>query len=171
MKFIEFLVKKTVTRKQSFFFSKLQACRTNPQIYYERTRDKARTPLQWNSSINAGFSVATKTWLPVADNYPLNNIALQRSQNISHFQNFKKLIELRSSPTMKYGDFEMMTSNSDLIVYKRQLKQSTTNIFVIVLNRAATEKIVDLNGAFNGSLPSEMEVIVASIHSRSLVVG
>lgn len=157
-----------------------QACRTNPKEYYEKSRDKVRTPMQWDSTKNAGFSIANKTWLPVADNYPLDNVALQRRQDVSYFRNFKKLAALRNDPTMKYGGFELMTPHPDLLIYRRRIDgkvanlhnlDDNQNVFVIVLNRSPWAKGIPLNGLFNGTLPQQMQVAVASIHSESLVAG
>jgi glycosidase len=39
-----------------------QACNTNPQVYYEKSRDPARTPFPWDDSKNGDFSKADKTW-------------------------------------------------------------------------------------------------------------
>lgn len=156
------------------------ACRTNPKEYYEKSRDKVRTPMQWDSTKNAGFSTANKTWLPVANIYPLDNVALQRMQNVSFFQNFKKLATLRKDPTMKYGGFELTTPHPDLLIYRRKIDVAAAklhnlndnqNIFVIALNRGSSEKTIPLNRLFNGTLPQRMQVAVASIHSQSLVSG
>ena len=37
-------------------------------------RDPERTPVQWSSAKNAGFSEAERTWLPVADDYKTVNV-------------------------------------------------------------------------------------------------
>lgn len=80
-----------------------QACRTNPDIFHYVSRDPARTPFQWNSSHNAGFSTAQKTWLPLSKNYTACNIELQKAQKRSHLKVFKSLLELREHPVMRDG--------------------------------------------------------------------
>lgn len=158
-----------------------QALRTNPTEYFEKSRDKVRTPMQWDSTKNAGFSTADKTWLPVGDSYPFNNVALQRMQNVSYLQNFKRLATLRNDPTIKYGGFELAKSHPDLMIYRRKidaeaaklhnLVEEQQNVFVIVLNRGPSAQTVSLNALYNGTLPQQMQVAVASIHSQSLVAG
>lgn len=157
-----------------------QACHTNKKEYYEHTRDKVRTPFQWDNTTNAGFSKAKKTWLPVAENYTDNNIELQRSQDVSHFKNFIKLSTLRQNPTIKYGGFELKTANETLLVYKRQMEKSNTKLaramedsdtFVVVLNKGSSERSIDLNALIDGTLPEKMKVVVASVHAKSLVDG
>lgn len=69
-------------------------------------RDHARTPMQWNTESNAGFSDAEKTWLKTNDNYlPIN--ALNQSLEENSVLNFyKKLIQIRKqTPALIYGDY------------------------------------------------------------------
>lgn len=150
-----------------------QACRTNPDIYESYSRDPARTPFQWDSSRNAGFSSAAKTWLPLATNYSDCNVELQESQENSHLKIFRQLISLREDATFKYGGLQIAAVDDDVLVYKREiLGQSETNgnIFVVVLNFGATDKVVDLNASLNG-IPSKLKVVVSSIHSKGPTVG
>lgn len=158
-----------------------QACRTNPNEYYEKTRDKVRTPMQWDSTKNAGFSTGDKTWLPVGNTYPFQNVALQRMQNVSYLQNFKRLATLRNDPTMKYGGFELVKAHPDLLIYRRKMDAKAAKLhnlvegqqsgIVVVLNRGTSKQTVSLNALFKGTLPQQMQVAVASIHSESLVAG
>lgn len=60
--------------------------RGDNETYMLYSRDPARTPYQWNGSLNAGFSTANKTWLPVADNYKELNLQVQKAANVSHFK-------------------------------------------------------------------------------------
>ena len=38
-------------------------------------RDPSRTPMQWDTGANAGFTRATRTWLPFDSGYPAQNVA------------------------------------------------------------------------------------------------
>lgn len=159
-----------------------QACRTNEQEFDKVSRDPSRTPFQWDDSQNAGFSTAAKTWLPVADNYTINNVQLQSLQRVSHLQVFRALISLRQNPTMKYGEF-IIKAFDNVLVYKRQMKKRNNllrhhqndaknpDIFVIILNLSASEAIVRLSCIFKGVLPRYMKVAVSSITSKSPVMG
>lgn len=126
-------------------------------------RYPARTPLQWDESVNAGFSTNPKPWLPVAEDYTENNVKLQESQDISHLKVFKQLISLRQNPTFKYGSLTIGSSaDNNLLVYKRELEASNADIFVVVLN-LSEERIanIDLSAIFGG-LPKRMRVVVCS---------
>ena len=150
-----------------------QALGTGPDdIGKTYNRDQTRSPFQWDDSENAGFSTASSTWLPVAANYTLNNVKLQRCQDVSHLNIFKNLISLRQHPTMKYGAFDITALNSEVLIYKRQIKsQKSSDTFVVVLNLGTSKRIIKLKNLFKNALPSKMTVEIASVHSESLVKG
>lgn len=148
-----------------------QACNTNPKDYYHHSRDKVRTPFQWDNTTHSGFSTAKKTWLPMAQNYSDCNVALQNSADRSHLKVFRQLINLRQNPTLKYGGLEIKAVGDRMLVYKRQIdNQHDADIFVIVLNLDTSYKHVDLNYYLH-NLPQKLEVVISSIHSTSLING
>ncbi len=74
----------------------------------QMTRDKNRTPMQWQNAPNAGFSPASvKTWLPVNPNYAQGiNVADQLAdpQSLLHF--YRRLLDLRrKTPALVAGDY------------------------------------------------------------------
>lgn len=148
-----------------------QACRTNPEVFHTFSRDPARTPFQWDDEPNAGFSFANTTWLPVASNYTANNVRLQKSQILSHLKVFRQLIALRQNPTMKYGDLQINATNTDVLLFKREIDgKGDADVFVIVLNLGTTYRTIPLTYYFK-SLPQEMRVASVSIHSEIIVTG
>lgn len=148
-----------------------QACRTNPEVFHQFSRDPARTPFQWNDEKNSGFSFANSTWLPVANNYTDNNVALQKSEILSHVKVFRQLMALRQNPTMKNGGLQISAVNKDVLVYKREIEgQDDADIIVVLLNLGIAYRPVELNYYFK-NLPRQMKVLAASIHSEILVLG
>lgn len=135
-------------------------------------REPARTPMQWDSSKNSGFSSAATTWLPLADNYTTNNVELQKSQKRSFLKNFRLLTTLRQNPTMKYGTLQLVAIDNDVLAYKRELVdgQTDADIIVVVLNLEGWEKTIDLNHHFQ-NLPKSMKAAIVSIHAEALNPG
>lgn len=83
------------------------------------SRDNARTPMQWNTTDNAGFTTGTP-WLHVNPNYKRINVEAQLADEDSLFHFYQKLIALRKNPeykeTVVYGDFEPLANVSDDIM-------------------------------------------------------
>lgn len=134
---------------------------------------KARTPFQWDSGTNSGFSSAAKTWLPLAANYTECNVALQETQENSHLKIFRQLISIRTNPTLKYGGLQLNAVDDDILVYKRQIDGQTVKeaeIVVVVLNLGTADKVVNVSASLDG-IPSELKVVVSSIHSTGPAVG
>ena len=88
------------------------------------SRDNARTPVQWDNSVNAGFS-EEQPWLPVNPNYKRINVASQIQDPESLLSYYKKLTALRKNPvykeTLVYGNFvPYMEDRHNLMAYYRK---------------------------------------------------
>ena len=93
---------------------------------YRFSRDNSRTPMQWDASVNAGFTTG-KPWLKVNPNYLSVNVQDQQSREDSVLNYYKKLIALRKHPAYKevftYGNFEpLFEDTNEILAYRRQLK-------------------------------------------------
>jgi oligo-1,6-glucosidase len=86
-----------------------------------RSRDNARTPMQWDDSRHAGFSTG-EPWIAVNPNYSTVNAAKDQADMDSVFHHYRRLIELRHTmPIVVDGTFElMMASDERLFVYVRR---------------------------------------------------
>ena len=87
---------------------------------YAKSRDNARTPMQWDDSENAGFTTGTP-WLKVNPNYKEINAASQVGKEGSVFTYYKTLIHLRRQyPIFVDGKFEMLVpEHPEVFAYKR----------------------------------------------------
>ena len=88
------------------------------------SRDNARTPMQWNTQKNAGFTTGTP-WLKVNDNYTEINMETQDADPDSVLNYYRKLIALRKSPAYKevftYGEFMPVYQNTcSVMAYYRK---------------------------------------------------
>ena len=96
-------------------FSEEEALR----IVNRYSRDNARTPVQWDSSKNAGFTTGTP-WLPLNPNYKKINVAQQEKDPESVLSYYKKLTALRKNPeykeTVVYGDFVPFMADEDRLM-------------------------------------------------------
>lgn len=96
------------------------ACNSNADIYEKYTRDPARTPFQWTSGTNAGFSTGPTTWLPLAGDYATINVASESAAQRSHLHIYKALVELRKSvKTLQNGYTKYQALTEDVFVVKR----------------------------------------------------
>ncbi|HEX8487750.1 MAG TPA: alpha-amylase family glycosyl hydrolase, partial [Propionibacteriaceae bacterium] len=89
-----------------------------------KSRDNARTPVQWDDSPHAGFTTGTP-WLPVNPNYRTVNAAAAVTDPDSVFHHYRKLIALRHDlPLVVYGDFTLLLPDDEQIfAFTRKLKQ------------------------------------------------
>ncbi|WP_285140490.1 glycoside hydrolase family 13 protein [Staphylococcus epidermidis] len=116
--------------------------------YKMENRDNARTPMQWNNSINAGFTTG-KPWFHVNPNYTEINVKQQLNDKFSILSYYKALIQLKKSDLIyTYGKFNMVDAeNKQIFAYTRTFKNNTV---LIVAN--LTNEVSELN------LPFELDI-------------
>lgn len=84
-----------------------------------KSRDNARTPMQWNDSINGGFSAGTP-WLSVNGNYPRINVKQQEDDPGSVLSYYRQLIAFRNgSRVLQEGDFTELYRKNGVYAYRR----------------------------------------------------
>lgn len=82
---------------------------------HEKSRDNARTPMQWDDGKNAGFTEG-KPWIKVNPNYREINAAQQIGDEDSIFNCYKKLIRLRKNyQVFVEGDFRLLLAEDENI--------------------------------------------------------
>lgn len=88
-----------------------------------KSRDNARTPMQWDVTENAGFTTGTP-WIPVNPNHIEINAREQLLRKDSVFQHYKKLISMRHHyEIIVYGHYQLLLpEDPDLFVYTRDLE-------------------------------------------------
>ena len=97
-------------------------------------RDGCRTPMQWNATRNAGFSVAAP-WLPLASDFPLENVVNLDADTGSILTLYRALIQLRKqSPQLRSGTYEPVAAQGDLLLYRRLAEGEA---LIIALNLGA----------------------------------
>lgn len=117
-------------------------------FFGKRSRDNARSPMQWDDTENAGFTTG-KPWIKVADSYKEINVkqALADENSIYHF--YQKLLKTRKQyDVLLYGKYELILENDpNIYAYYRKLDDET----VLVICNFNKEEIampdVDLSHA------------------------
>ena len=103
----------------------------------EKGRDGERTPMQWDSSPQAGFTTGAHPWLAVNPNYEQINAAQEESDPASVVNYVRALIALRADTVaFVYGDFEDLDpQHPHVFAYTRTLG---TQKYLIVENFSST---------------------------------
>ncbi|XP_030383385.1 maltase 1 isoform X2 [Scaptodrosophila lebanonensis] len=95
------------------------ACDVGIANYKWMSRDPERTPMQWNNDTNAGFSTASKTWVPVNPNYLQLNAEAQKQAPRSHLKVYQQLIKLRQLEVLQNGAFIAQAYNREVFAFIR----------------------------------------------------
>lgn len=109
---------------------------------YVKSRDNARTPMQWTAGKNAGFTDGTP-WIAINDNYSAVNVekALEDEDSVLHY--YKKLIELRKKEkAFVYGDFEpVLLDDKEVIAYYRTYGMDK---YLVICNFYGRDRIIEV---------------------------
>jgi alpha-glucosidase len=112
-------------------------------------RDGCRTPMQWNASDNAGFS-KVDPWLPLAEDWQSDNVAHLRKDACSIWNLYRRLLSLRKKiPALSIGSYKPRFVDEDLLVYLRELGDTT---LLIVLNLTSRPQVLSFEAGTFGKV-------------------
>ena len=120
--------------------------KSEEEIYHilqERSRDNARTPMQWDDSLNAGFTSGTP-WLQVCDRYKEINVKNDLEDPDSIFRYYQKLIQLRKeNKVIQEGTFrQLLEDHTSVFAFQRTLG---TEDVVVLANFYGSEAEITLD--------------------------
>ncbi len=106
------------------------------KIVHRQSRDNARTPMQWTSGKNAGFTNA-KPWIQLNKNYIDINVENQEEDDNSILNYYREIITFRKKHlVLVYGDYESLDNeNPQIFAYRRW---NDNEEFVIIHNFSDT---------------------------------
>ena len=120
-----------------------------PKIAH-KSRDNARTPMQWDASENAGFTTGTP-WIALNPNYKKINVADQLNRDDSVFHYYQKLIRLRKeNEIIVYGKYELLLpEDENIFAYTRTLDNQK---LLVVCNFSKSNQKFDFSGYENAKV-------------------
>jgi trehalose-6-phosphate hydrolase len=92
--------------------------------------DKSRSPMQWNSSIYAGFTSGTP-WIKVNENFREINVQQSLQPENSMLNEYKRLIALRNSEkALQYGNYKELNLQQDRIEFTRVFQNEKVTVLI-----------------------------------------
>ncbi|XP_065222684.1 maltase 1-like [Planococcus citri] len=127
----------------------------------QTSRDYFRLPMHWDDSLNAGFSTNRDLYLPLSPNYWRINVKSQKETEHSYYHMFKKIVNLRKTDTLKYGDFESYIISTWVYAFSRTFKGQS---YIVIFNFGSETEFIDLHNCID-DLPRFSIIEVASPNS------
>ena len=108
-----------------------------------KSRDNARTTVQWDASPQAGFTTGTP-WLPVNANHTEINAEAARKDPDSVYHHYRRLIALRHTlPVVVHGDYRLLLpDDQQVFAYERSFDGTTLTVLANVSGAPAAVPVV-----------------------------
>ena len=109
-------------------------------ITWNSSRDNSRTPMQWSSAANAGFTFSDTPWFGINPNYTAINVEEQLEDEDSILNFYKEMIRLRKQDeTFVYGTYDVvLPEHPEIYAYTRTLGDSQ---YLVMTNLTGGEAI------------------------------
>jgi alpha-glucosidase len=128
-------------------------------------RDGERTPMQWNTDANAGFS-KTKPWLPVPASYKTHNVETESKDPNSVLNLYKKVLALRrTNEALIEGSYTAL--NEDDANVMSYLRSVNGKAVLVALNMSASGKKTKFSLADKGFASASLKSLVATPKSSA----
>jgi alpha-glucosidase len=135
------------------------------EIIWASSRDNSRTPMQWSSKANAGFTTGTP-WLGVNKNYKDINVEkqLQDERSILHF--YKMMIMLKKeNQVFTYGTYDLiLDDHPQIFAYTRTLDDDK----VVVLTNLS-EKEAEIEEPLDFTVSQELLLANYTVSNHELI--
>ena len=132
----------------------------------EKGRDGERTPMQWDNSSDAGFTTATKPWLPIPPSASKYNVEAESKDPDSIFSTYKLLLALRKIESALRDGSQVSINNDDPDVFA-YVRKSGDETVVVALNMSAKPQKISLALESQGIQGSKLVPLYYSPNFRS----
>ncbi len=121
-------------------------------LIHRQSRDNARTPMQWSSGKNAGFSEVAP-WIGINPNFAAINVEQQMKDEKSILTYYRKMIAFRkANNALVYGDYNcILEEDPELYIFERSYKGE---VFLVMLN--FSEKMREIDAGFSENMTEEI---------------
>ena len=112
------------------------------KVIWKSGRDNSRTPMQWDSSVNGGFTLGIP-WMKVNPNYLKINVKDQRHDSESILSYYKKMIRLRKQyDCLVYGEYKLyLAEDPNVYMYSRFINDQTA---LVICNFSDSQQMIKL---------------------------
>jgi alpha-glucosidase len=126
-------------------------------------RDPVRTPMPWDESENAGFTIA-KPWLPLNADWPARNVARMLEEPQSILTLYRRLLALRRDwLALSIGDFVLLGVEGEILAYERR---HDAERLIVALNLGGQSHRLQLPGWAHDS-----RLLLSTFEGAALVEG
>ncbi len=129
----------------------------------EKGRDGERTPMQWTTGPQAGFSTNPQMWLPIPPSYKQINVQTESADPTSLLHWYEQLVQLRrDTPALHNGGIVMLNrDDQDVLAWVRTAPAGAQPV-VVAMNMSGSPKTISLNLTEAGIKGQKAHTLAAS---------
>ena len=130
------------------------------------SRDKSRSPMQWDNSKYYGFS-QVEPWINIDDKKDIETVEMFESNENSLLKIYRKLIKLRyDNQCLLYGRYNNVCLEDDIISFERKLNDE---VIKVIINFSENIYEEDINGNILYSLSKEVDKISLAPYEFAII--